>query len=538
MTLLKNKMKYGSLVCSLLLLFMISSLGQMFPNQSQDQNILDNKVSHNYIRSSVPILPTSREFASINFDPISGLTYLFGGKDNSGPCSDLWSYNSTNKSWNLINPTCPLGPLEGPLTTYDPIRQLLVVYGGNNGTDVTNDLWYYNISSNSWVYLNIPTGSRPLAAYRGAMCYDPILDGYIIAGGGYYDFQGYHDQCFIFYPVNNTWADLVQTPGERADPRMIYDPILQTPIFFGGQSSGSTKVSLIAYNHITKAWAPITSTGDTVFVQYYYMTYDPDQQKTVIFNSNSGGTSQKMNTFNSSANIWAEITSTNSVDVGNNTIGLTYNTVADKLLYFGDLVAGGSIEVWGYSYTNNNWTIHSAAGDSTPGAGDTSSDTSTGTSWDSSTGTNTDSTGTNTVNLDDIVSSPYLWYIIGAGVVIIFGITVLVMKKKKSKVLSKDGAAQISDPDAITPELEKQLLGKFKSILNMSQKVPVSSVADNLEVSEKVLFAQLIKWNKTIPFKIDGDMIVVDNLSDFVTALDGQFDEWQERDITKEGKIE
>jgi hypothetical protein len=115
---------------------------------------------------------------------------------------------------------------------------------------------------------------------------------------------------------------------------------------------------------------------------------------------------------------------------------------------------------------------------------------------------------------------------------------ILLRRKRKREPKEKARSDIISNANAITPEFEVKMLKNFKELLNISQRVKVPSVADYLGVSEKILFNKLIEWNQKIPFKVNGDLIVVENLTEFLGALDNQFNEWQERDETKEGKIE
>jgi hypothetical protein len=141
-------------------------------------------------------------------------------------------------------------------------------------------------------------------------------------------------------------------------------------------------------------------------------------------------------------------------------------------------------------------------------------------------------------SIDDILPTQWVYPIIIGGIATIVLVSIGVVLKKKKKKGKPQSENVITDSKKITPEQEKIMLEKFEAILKMSQKVKIKTVAENLSVSDKILFERLIKWNKTIPFKIDNDMIVVENLTEFIGALDAQFDDWKEKEQTKEGKIE
>lgn len=83
---------------------------------------------------------------------------------------------------------------------------------------------------------------------------------------------------------------------------------------------------------------------------------------------------------------------------------------------------------------------------------------------------------------------------------------------------------------------EETLLRKFQEILAVSHRVERSSVAEYLEISTKDLFRKLITWGKTLPFKIDGEFIVIEDAEDFTKVLERQFELWGEAEATGLGK--
>ena len=75
---------------------------------------------------------------------------------------------------------------------------------------------------------------------------------------------------------------------------------------------------------------------------------------------------------------------------------------------------------------------------------------------------------------------------------------------------------------------ESELLKKFRMIMNISQEVSQVQVAKHLGISEEDLFGYLIEWSNTIPFKIRGDMIVIEDINDFMKKLDSQYSTWSD----------
>jgi len=81
------------------------------------------------------------------------------------------------------------------------------------------------------------------------------------------------------------------------------------------------------------------------------------------------------------------------------------------------------------------------------------------------------------------------------------------------------------------------LLEKFKGVIAISQRIRKSEVAAVLGLTEIELIEKLIAWGREIPFKIDGDMIVVDDLANFTAAMDAQFDSWTRTEKAGAGKL-
>ena len=109
--------------------------------------------------------------------------------------------------------------------------------------------------------------------------------------------------------------------------------------------------------------------------------------------------------------------------------------------------------------------------------------------------------------------------------------------QRRSLLVSKSSVSNTGSSTSIKRINEKKLLKKFKSIMEISQRVALASVATSLKISEKQLFELLLRWKKSLPVKIDGDFILIDDLSEFMGALDQEFSNWDHHQKTKDGKI-
>jgi hypothetical protein len=98
--------------------------------------------------------------------------------------------------------------------------------------------------------------------------------------------------------------------------------------------------------------------------------------------------------------------------------------------------------------------------------------------------------------------------------------------KDEERTLSNDARTAVSIND-------EELLYKFQRIIKMTSKVKMDAVADVLGLSSKDLFSKLVQWSEHLPFKIDVDMIVVDDTAKLTSALDKQFAAWDEGEMGK-----
>ena len=83
----------------------------------------------------------------------------------------------------------------------------------------------------------------------------------------------------------------------------------------------------------------------------------------------------------------------------------------------------------------------------------------------------------------------------------------------------------------------QELLYQFKNVMRISQRIKRKDVAQALCIPESELLKRLVYWGDQYPFKIDKDEIIVEDLSQFVSVLDNQFNEWDKREQAQDGKI-
>ena len=79
--------------------------------------------------------------------------------------ADAWAWNGT--SWTQLAPAVAPAARQGESLAFDPIRQTVVLFGGNDGQFELDDVW--ELSDTTWVRSSVPP---PPSRSYAAMTFD------------------------------------------------------------------------------------------------------------------------------------------------------------------------------------------------------------------------------------------------------------------------------------------------------------------------------------------------------------------------------
>ena len=173
--------------------------------------------------------PSPRWDAGLIYDPVRDRLLVVGGNTVAGtflppPPIDVWALSLTgNPTWSQITPagTPPAGRLRFT-TIYDPIRDRVLMFGGHLGgtsSNQTNTVWELSLSgSPAWTQL-WPTGTLPSARYAHVAVYDPVRDRMIIHGGSIAIFPEdiLSDSWGLMLNPSPAWAQIATFGGEPGE---------------------------------------------------------------------------------------------------------------------------------------------------------------------------------------------------------------------------------------------------------------------------------------------------------------------------------
>jgi N-acetylneuraminic acid mutarotase len=175
--------------------------------------------------------PAARNCHTMFFDPIDDIAILFGGQvhnqsttNNHWFSNEIWAYNYDRNEWSELNGSNRPEPRYRHTMTYDTFGQQALLFGGSNGDSVLGDTWIYDYPQNQWT--KILSEVSPSARDTASMIFDPIIEKVILFGG--LDSNG--------YPLNDTWYfDFYSHKWEQITPSPISSVgganLEQIPIF-------------------------------------------------------------------------------------------------------------------------------------------------------------------------------------------------------------------------------------------------------------------------------------------------------------------
>src|SRR6185436_10331437 len=121
-------------------------------------------------------------------DPATRRLIVFGGSNAGSSLGDVWLLSLDGLSaWQAL-PAGGSGPVRSGMTaSYDPERNVLVVFGGRSGTQAFADTWvlsHANGSGGSAVWSRLaPAGTPPPGRWGHVAAYDPVTARLVVYGG-------------------------------------------------------------------------------------------------------------------------------------------------------------------------------------------------------------------------------------------------------------------------------------------------------------------------------------------------------------------
>ncbi len=148
-----------------------------------------------------------------------------------------------------------------------------------------------------------------------------------------------------------------------------------------------------------------------------------------------------------------------------------------------------------------------------------------------------------------VITFPIEWIMI----IIIFGIMGIIIIKKmnyshkdtieRERIAHEKAervriAREVAEKERKKQELETQK-EKLRELMEHNQSLSVSYMAQKLQMDEDILWNHIFDWAIEFRFTIEGENVLISSgdLDRFMNSLDAYFEDWEQKEISKEGKI-
>jgi len=201
--------------------------------------------------------PINRSRHAMAFDNSSFQMLMFGGHDNGvNYLGDTWTLDGMYQ-WIPRVPALAPSPRGGHAMVYDSKNDLIVLFGGKDDTTVYDDVWTYDMDTHQWSPTMV--GVRPPARSNPSLAYDSDLDLVVMYGGN--NGSLYYDDTWTFNITSNVWNQvMVAGPGARTSAQMVYDSNNKLFTLYGGSNGTSSKLDTWS---LSLTIIPTTTTATT-----------------------------------------------------------------------------------------------------------------------------------------------------------------------------------------------------------------------------------------------------------------------------------
>jgi hypothetical protein len=238
---------------------------------------------------------SQRQGQSAVFDPSRNRVVVFGGEDAGGFHNDVWSFTlDGTPHWTQLVPqgTAPDSRTQH-CAIFDPVGNRMIVFGGRGNSGYLADTWELSLNGQPvWAQMS-PAGTAPTGRHSHSATYDSKHHSMIVSGG----VDGFSTRGEIYilsFDGVLRWTLKPQAPGgpsARRNHVSVYDPVEDRLVISGGYVLGDSADTWSLPIEGQPVWKRLATSGPVpVGRERHSGSYDPLARRLVIFGGRSGAT--------------------------------------------------------------------------------------------------------------------------------------------------------------------------------------------------------------------------------------------------------
>lgn len=287
--------------------------------------------------------------ASAVYVPEQNSMLVFGGRTAAGISNGLWKLNLTTDQWTQLIPVnTPPASRYTQNAYYDTLLKRMIIWSGQ-GTELYNDVWSYNIITNSWQQL-WPDGNTPgvpLKRYGTGSVFDPLTRNiYTFAG---FTTSGRFEDTWTFHTDSMSWHERTNLP--HPPKRCLHSACLindqRKMIIYAGQDTGPLD-DIWSLDMNTFSWQNLTPQFKPPGRFFYSMVYT-GSGNIVVFGGLDTAERSDMWKFSLSNNSWEQVSQNSPSPAARWGHTAVYIPSTDKMIIFGGTGASAFNDTWQYS---------------------------------------------------------------------------------------------------------------------------------------------------------------------------------------------
>ncbi len=293
------------------------------------------------------------------YDPVRHRMLVFGGGYDYTLPTDVWSLSLTGTpTWRQLVPSGTTSPRIGNSAIYDPVRDRMIVFGGDGGSDV----WALSLAGTPTWTLLAPNGTPPSPRNENSAIYDPIRDRMIVFGGTLQ--TQLNDAWELSLAGTPTWTQLAPMgtpPSPRHEHTAIYDPNGDRMVVFGGTSSFMLNDVWALSLSGTPTWTQLAPSGPLPPPRNGHVAiYDEAASRMIVYGGFSNGfVGDTWALSLQGALTWTEITPSGALPMARDEHSAIEDPINGRMVIFGGSAASPSLlaDAWALSLSGTPaWT--------------------------------------------------------------------------------------------------------------------------------------------------------------------------------------